>query len=82
MVRVVFAGEVSGENGFVGHFRTLAGRRAMQKSSDSLSIGGAGPATAHPLTGGREKRKGWFICIYLMEGTMSQLPASNQQNMQ
>ena len=73
MARVVFAGEMSREDGFVGHFRTSAGRRATQKSSEGLSIGGAGPAPAHPLTWGRGKSKGWIICIYLMEDTINKV---------
>jgi len=73
VVRVVFAGEMSREICFVGHFRTSAGRRATQKSSDGLSTAEVGLASAQPLTWGRGKRKGWITCIHLREDTISKV---------
>lgn len=73
MVKVVFAREMSRKNGFVGHFRTSVGRNTRQRCSDGLSTGRGGPALAHHLTWGSGKRKGWIICIYLMEDTISEV---------
>lgn len=66
MIRVVFAGEMSRENGFVGHFRTLVGRKATQKSSDGLSGGGGLALPWHIPSHGAEGRGKDGTYVYIL----------------
>lgn len=78
-------GKQAGKNSFVRHFRTSAGRRATEESSDGLSIGELVLPQDIPSAGSKGRGKDGS-CVYTLQkipkARPGKLAASNQQNMQ